>query len=101
MMHVTKVRTFSSACSTPVAIESSCVREWYSLASISSSVRMSSGCLTLSFLTRTLRVAMMTRSLLALTALARWAGAVQCSVECGRVREKKSAAVGFGGAGVG
>lgn len=57
-MHVTRVRTFSSAASTPVATESSCVRAAYSDASISSSVRTSRGSFGLSFLTRTFRVAM-------------------------------------------
>lgn len=49
------IRTFSSPASTPVATWSSCVRDSYSVASISSSLRMESGCLTLSFLILILR----------------------------------------------
>lgn len=55
---MTRVRTFSSAASTPVATENSCARAAYSVASISSSVRTSRGAFGLSFLMRTFRVAM-------------------------------------------
>ena len=57
--------TFSSACSTPVAIWISEVRDSYSLASIWSSRRTGRGVFVLNFLTRTFRVAMVVRAVMA------------------------------------